>query len=116
MRFDCGIQPGFWPRRIEAKENWGKRSGKLHQVAGLIKARGSDSAGCTEVRPAYGGGTPPDGILITIQTIMSQAFRMAARSNVSTAAAIRLALAVDCASNSAAAIIASRYPRSGSRK
>src|ERR1700730_11680212 len=60
------------------------------------------------------GGAPPDGVLITIHTIMSQAFRMAAKSNVSTAAAIRLALVVDCMSNSAADISASTYPRSGS--
>src|SRR5258708_33989376 len=39
--------------------------------------------------PPYGGGAPPAGVLITIQTIMSQALRMAARSRVSTAAAIR---------------------------
>src|SRR5215831_1709722 len=83
---------------------------------GPDQGRGSECTGCAVARPVYGGGTPPDGILITIQTIMSQAFRMAARSNVSTAAAIRLALVVDCASNSAAAISASRYPKSGSRK
>jgi hypothetical protein len=34
--------------------------------------------GFAALNPSYGGGTWPDGALITIHTIMSQALRMAA--------------------------------------
>jgi hypothetical protein len=64
------------------------------------------------VRPARyepdPGGPFDDGVLITIQTIMSQALRMAANSSVSTAAAIKSALiAAAWVSSSAAATNAS---------
>jgi hypothetical protein len=101
----CGLDVKCYPSRAR-----GKRARPQNQTR--KQASGKWIPVMCEHNCRYGGGIPP-GVVITIQTIMSQALRMAARSNVITAAAIRLALAGACMSSRTAAIRPSRYPTSG---